>query len=190
MSIHCFRDILEWATTQYGRLHSNTVILVVDVDKHCSMVRQIQRIKRHKLQNIEAHFEKSLAIKDVDDPLSSYGEYGDLMRNEKATFVPYLCDIIMNEMKAKDNIDDKWFPKRLFAGSNLAFVGGGSRRCAFIGSSDVICLSSHVNIKLMDLELLIKPVVNQGAELSLIAFVNSQNIHSIRFSVCIVMIQM
>lgn len=64
------------------------------------------------------------------------------MSNEKATFVPFLCDVIMSEIKSKDVSAENWYPRKLFPKCNLGFVGGGKRKCAFIGSTDEIALTS------------------------------------------------
>jgi hypothetical protein len=175
------RDILSWASRLYSNMDSNTVILAVDVEKHCSTLRQIQRVKRNKVQNIEAHFEKALSIKSIDDYVSKYGEYGDLMSNEKATFVPFLCDVIMSEMKSKDVSVENWYPRKLFPKCNLGFVGGGKRKCAFIGSSDEIALTSTFAVPRWEIELFTKQVINQGeGERMLFTFMHCVISHCIR----------
>jgi hypothetical protein len=101
-------------------------------------------------------------MKKADDPLCEFGEYGDLMSNEKASFVPFLCDLILGEMKSKDDPQNNWFPRKLCGDSNLIFICGGKRVCAAIGENDDIRISSYVTMKRWDLECMMRLVVNQG----------------------------
>ena len=155
--------IMKWTRLYCVSPHVEMVCILMDVNRCCSALRKIQRLKRNKEQNVQSHFNNQQKKRTADDLLSSYGDFSDLMRNSKSGFVEVFAQEIVNQLKCSDEKNQGWEPSKLFSDMTFGFIGGSPDCCAFVGRGEKETrISSNVSMTRTAIEQKMEHVVNQG----------------------------
>ena len=155
------RDIITMVAGKYGYCDVSLIVGCMDVHSKTTRLRNIAHANRNKVQSTQTLFYALDRIKSPRDHLSSIGSFSSLMRSEKDSFVRYLAEEIVNQMKGEDCPDEEWYPSKLFGKAAFGFIGGSPNACAFIGPLNVK-LGSTCYVDRRTVEQRMATVVDQG----------------------------